>query len=180
MGVVYKAEDLKLDRPVALKFLPSHFLSSEQDKARFIQEAKSASAIHNPNVATVYEIDEVDGNMFIAMEFVDGATLREKMGGISMKHAIDVGIQIADGLATAHERGIIHRDIKPENIMVRGTAFARSWILTGEAARGNRSKIRGSRKGEHDRYRRLYVSGTESRDRTSITGATSFTRCFAL
>jgi serine/threonine protein kinase len=119
MGVVYKAQDTKLDRTVALKFLPSHLASSEQDKARFVQEAKAASALNHPNVCTIHAIEEHDGQLFIAMEFVDGQTLREKRGSISFKQAIDIGIQIADGLAAAHESGIVHRDIKPENIMIR-------------------------------------------------------------
>ena len=119
MGVVYKAEDTKLDRLVALKFLPPHLAASEQDKARFIQEAKAAAALNHPNVCSIIEINEHDGQMFIAMEFVDGQTLREKISALSQKQAIDVGIQIADGLAAAHEKGIVHRDIKPENIMMR-------------------------------------------------------------
>ena len=119
MGVVYKAQDTKLDRFVALKFLPSHLAASEQDKARFIQEAKSASALNHPNVCTIHDIQEHEGQMFIVMEFVDGHTLQEKKSSLSLKQAIDFGIQIADGLAAAHEKGIIHRDIKPENIMIR-------------------------------------------------------------
>ncbi len=119
MGVVYKAEDTKLDRLVALKFLPPHLATSEQDKARFIQEAKAASALNHANVCTIHDISENDGTMFIVMEFVDGQTLREKRGSVSFKQAIDIGIQIADGLAAAHEKGIVHRDIKPENIMIR-------------------------------------------------------------
>jgi len=119
MGVVYKAEDTKLDRTVALKFLPHHLASSEADKTRFIQEAKAASALNHPNVCTIHDIQEHDGQMFIVMEFVDGQTLREKKGTISFKQALDIGIQVADGLAAAHEKGIVHRDIKPENIMVR-------------------------------------------------------------
>ncbi len=119
MGVVYKAQDTKLDRFVALKFLPPHLAASEQDKARFIQEAKSASALNHPNVCTIHDIQEHDGQMFIVMEFVDGQTLREKKGSISFKQAIDIGIQIADGLAVAHEKNIVHRDIKPDNIMIR-------------------------------------------------------------
>ncbi len=134
MGVVYKAQDTKLDRLVALKFLPPHLSASEQDKARFIQEAKAASAINHPNICTIYSIDEHEGQLFIAMEFVDGQTLRDKMhsailpavslAGINSKSAIDIGIQIADGLAAAHEKGIVHRDIKPENIMVRKDGIA--------------------------------------------------------
>ena len=134
MGVVYKAQDTKLDRFIALKFLPAHLAASEQDKARFIQEAKSASALNHPNVCTIHDIQEHDGpasagapagrQMFIVMEFVDGQTLREKKGTISFKQAIDIGIQIADGLAAAHEKGIVHRDVKPENIMIRKDGIA--------------------------------------------------------
>ncbi len=119
MGVVYKATDTKLDRFVALKFLPPHLAASEQDKARFIQEAKSASALNHPNVCTIHDIQEHDGQLFIVMEFVDGQTLQERKSTLSQKQALDIGIQIADGLAAAHEKGIVHRDIKPENIMIR-------------------------------------------------------------
>lgn len=124
MGVVYKAQDTKLDRIVALKFLPPHVAASEQDKARFMQEARAASALNHPNVCTIHDIQAHDGQMFIVMEFVDGQTLRQKMGSISFKQAVDIGIQIADGLAAAHEKGIVHRDIKPENIMVRKDGIA--------------------------------------------------------
>ncbi len=124
MGVVYKAQDTKLDRLVALKFLPSHLAASVQDKTRFIQEAKAASALNHPNVCTIHDIQEHDGQMFIVMEFVDGQTLREKQNNLSFKQAVDISIQIADGLATAHEKGIVHRDIKPENIMVRKDGIA--------------------------------------------------------
>jgi len=120
MGIVYKAQDTKLDRMVALKFLPPHLSTSEEDKARFIQEAKAASALNHPNVCTIHDIQEHDGQMFIVMEFVDGQTLRDKASQVpNIKSALDIGVQIADGLAAAHEKGIVHRDIKPENIMVR-------------------------------------------------------------
>jgi serine/threonine protein kinase len=119
MGVVYKAQDTKLDRFVALKFLPSHLNASDQDKARFVQEAKAASALNHPNVCTIHDILENDGQMFIVMEYVDGQTLQEKKHSVSLKQAIDIGVQIADGLAAAHEKGIVHRDVKPENIMIR-------------------------------------------------------------
>jgi Tol biopolymer transport system component/predicted Ser/Thr protein kinase len=118
MGVVYKARDTTLDRSVALKFLPAQLAPSEQDKARFIQEARAAAALSHPNICTVYAIEEFDGKLFIAMDFVEGQTLKERPP-ISQRQAIEIGIQIADGLAAAHEKGIIHRDIKPENIMVR-------------------------------------------------------------
>jgi len=126
MGVVYKAEDTKLKRTVALKFLPPHLSASEDDKARFIQEAQAASAINHPNICTIYAIDEHGGQMFIAMEFIEGMTLRQKAqsNAINLKSAIEIGIQIAEGLASAHEKGIVHRDIKPENIMVRKDGIA--------------------------------------------------------
>ena len=119
MGVVYKAQDTKLDRFVALKFLPPHLAASEQDKARFNQEAKSAAALNHPNVCSIIDIQEQNEQIFIVMEFVDGHTLQEKKSSLTLKQAIDYGIQIAEGLAAAHEKGIVHRDIKPENIMIR-------------------------------------------------------------
>ncbi len=119
MGVVYKAQDTKLNRAVALKFLPAHLAASEHDKARFLQEAQAAASLNHPNICTIYGIDEHEGQIFIAMELVDGQTLRDSRQTFSLKQTIDIGIQIADGLAAAHEKGIVHRDIKPENIMIR-------------------------------------------------------------
>ena len=121
MGIVYKAEDTKLKRAVALKFLPPHLSASEQDKERFIQEAQAASALNHPNVCTIHDIQEHDGQLFIVMEFIQGQTLRQRLTSPipHLKSVIEIGIQIADGLAAAHEKGIVHRDIKPENIMVR-------------------------------------------------------------
>jgi Tol biopolymer transport system component/predicted Ser/Thr protein kinase len=124
MGVVYKALDTKLDRPVALKFLPSGLHPSEQDRARFMQEAKAAAAMNHPNVCSVLDIQEHKGQMFIVMEFVDGQTLRARISSLGLKQAVDIGIQVAEGLAAAHEKGIVHRDIKPENIMVRKDGIA--------------------------------------------------------
>ncbi len=124
MGVVYKAQDTKLNRFVALKFLPPHMAASEQDKARFIQEAQSAAALNHPNVCSIIDIQENDGTMFIVMELVDGQTLRDKKGTIGYKQAIDICIQVAEGLSAAHEKGIVHRDIKPDNIMVRKDGIA--------------------------------------------------------
>jgi serine/threonine protein kinase len=140
MGVVYKA-DTTLDRIVALKFLPSHLAASEEDKARFIQEAKAASALNHPNVCTIHAIEEHEGQLFIAMEFVDGQTLREKRGSVNFKQAIDIGIQIADGLAAAHEKGIVHRDIKPENIMIRKDGISQIMDFGLAKLRGSGSKI---------------------------------------
>ena len=119
MGVVYKAQDTTLDRMVALKFLPDHVAASEQDSTRFLQEARAAAALNHPNICTIHSIDNADGRSFIVMEFVDGQMLLEKKSSLPLKQAIDFGIQIAEGLAAAHEKGVVHRDIKPENIMVR-------------------------------------------------------------
>lgn len=121
MGIVYKAEDTKLDRFVALKFLPQHLSQSKEEKQRFIHEAKAASALDHNNVCTIYEIDETeDGQMFIAMAAYAGESLREKIkrGSMAMEEAIDITTQITRGLAKAHSKQIVHRDIKPENILV--------------------------------------------------------------
>jgi serine/threonine protein kinase len=119
MGEVFKARDTKLDRFVALKFLPSQVTASEDDKARFIQEAKAASAMNHPNVCTIHDIQEHNGQLFIVMEFIDGITLRDNKQNLSEKRILDIAIQVAEGLGAAHEKGIVHRDIKPENIMIR-------------------------------------------------------------
>jgi len=119
MGEVYKAQDTKLDRFVALKFLPSQMTASKDDKARFIQEAKAASAMNHPNVCTIHDIQEHEGQLFIVMEFVEGKTLKDKKDSLSEKQILEIGIQVSEGLAAAHEKGIVHRDIKPENIMIR-------------------------------------------------------------
>jgi serine/threonine protein kinase/Tol biopolymer transport system component len=124
MGEVYKAQDTKLDRFVALKFLPSQLTASGDDKARFIQEAKAASAMNHPNVCTIHSIEEHNGQLFIAMEYVDGKTLKDKKDSLSEKQILEIGIQVAEGLAAAHEKGIVHRDIKPENIMIRKDGIA--------------------------------------------------------
>jgi len=119
MGTVYKAQDTKLDRFVALKFLPSQLTATDDEKARFVQEAKAASAMNHPNVCTIYDINNYNGQLFIVMEFVDGKTLREKKDNLSEKQILEIGIQVSEGLAAAHEKGIVHRDIKPDNIMIR-------------------------------------------------------------
>ena len=121
MGVVYKALDTKLDRSVALKFLPPHLSMDEEAKARFIHEAKAASALDHVNIGYIHEIDETDdGQLFIAMAFYAGETLKKKItrGPLPIDEALDYAVQIAEGLGRAHEAGIIHRDIKPANVMV--------------------------------------------------------------
>ena len=120
MGAVYKARDIRLDRPVALKMLPAESVANVERKRRFALEAKAASALNHPNIITIYDIDVADGVDFIAMEFVAGHTLADVIPPNVMEpaRAIQLGAQIADALATAHQSGIVHRDLKPSNIMV--------------------------------------------------------------
>ena len=120
MGVVYKAQDTKLKRIVALKFLPPHISESGEEKERFIHEAQSASALNHPNITTIHEIDEFQGQMFIVMEYCEGRTLKQVIENetLSIKKVLDIGIQVCEGLTAAHKKEIVHRDIKSDNIMV--------------------------------------------------------------
>jgi len=122
MGVVYKAEDTKLKREVALKFLLPHILSSDEEKTRFIHEAQAAAALHHPNICTIYEINEADGQTFISMAYLEGESLTERLGRGPLKptQALRIALQVARGLKAAHKKGIIHRDIKSSNIMISG------------------------------------------------------------
>ena len=121
MGEVYLAQDTKLDRKVALKILPTDVAAKRHRMQRFVQEAKAASALNHPNIITIYEIDEIDSRHFIALEFIDGKTLRQRLRHADLKidQVLDIAIQTARALSAAHEAGLIHRDIKPENIMIR-------------------------------------------------------------
>ena len=120
MGVVYKAEDVKLKRLVALKFLPHHVTASEEERARFLQEAQAIATLNHANVCTIFGIEEHDGNQFIEMEYVDGQTLRATIEASppSVTKAIEYAIQIGEALQEAHAKGIVHRDVKAENIML--------------------------------------------------------------
>ena len=127
MGAVYKAYDKKLQRVVALKVLPNEYVSQQDRRRRFFQEARAASALNHPHILTVYEVGEDEGKPYIAMEYIEGETLRHKIRARSLqvKQTLEIAIQIADGLAKAHDAGIIHRDLKPENLMISRDGYAK-------------------------------------------------------
>ncbi|MGA7303293.1 MAG: protein kinase [Rhodothermales bacterium] len=138
MGVVYKAKDTKLDRTVALKVLPAHMLASEDDRARFFREARAAAALHHPNIATIFEIDEHEDQPFIAMEFIDGKSLADRIveGPLPLTEVAAIASQIAGALKAAHEKNVVHRDIKSANVMLSsdGTAKILDFGLAKTAA----------------------------------------------
>ncbi len=142
MGVDYKAQDTKLERTVAMKFLAPHLLEDEEGRARFIREAKAAAALDHPNICTVHEIDEVEGETFIAMAYLEGHTVKDKIAERPLKldQALDIAVQTTQGLQAAHEKGIVHRDIKSANLMVtpQGTVKVMDF---GLAQLAERSKL---------------------------------------
>jgi serine/threonine protein kinase len=127
MGAVFKAYDTKLQRVVAIKLLPPEYISQQDRRRRFFQEARAASALNHPHILTIYEVGEDGGKPYIAMEYVEGETLRQRIKSrpLDLKGTLDILIQIAEGLGKAHDVGIIHRDLKPENLMIRRDGYAK-------------------------------------------------------
>ena len=169
MGVVYRAMDTRLDRPVALKFLPPDLTRDEDAKTRFVQEAKAASALDHQNICTIHEIGESDdGQLYLVMACYDGATLKQRIadGSLTLTESLDVAIQTAEGLAEAHRAGMVHRDIKPANLMLTSSGVVK--ILDFGLA-----KLVGSEGAEAHRRISVPCRPSSCRHSRSISGPTS-------
>ena len=143
MGVVYKAEDTKLKRDVAIKFLPRLIVASEEERARFKNEAQAAAALNHPNIATIHAIEEIDDEMFIVMEYIEGRELRDIVGAqhaVPLPDVLNYASQIASGLQAAHKKGVTHRDIKSANIMITNEGQVKIMDF-GLAKLAHRSKL---------------------------------------
>ncbi|HUV12101.1 MAG TPA: serine/threonine-protein kinase, partial [Acidobacteriota bacterium] len=127
MGVVYKAEDTRLNRYITIKFPDEKYTANPKALERFKREARAISSLNHPNICTIYDVDEFEGRPYIAMEYVDGSTLKKLAGDapLELNRFFDLGLQIVEGLEEAHSTGIVHRDIKPSNIMVARTGHAK-------------------------------------------------------
>jgi serine/threonine protein kinase len=163
MGVVYKAEDTRLGRGVALKFLPEGFHPDPSALERFLREARAASALNHPHICTIYDIGEYEGRPYLVMELLEGQTLRQRMEGkrLSIEEILDFGAQIADALAAAHAKGIVHRDIKPANLFL--TAGTQIKVLDFGLAKLN------AEEGRAHTAARLSESPTELIDHEHLT-----------
>ena len=175
MGEVFLATDTRLDRRVALKILPSALSMDDHRRRRFMREARAASGLSHPNVATIYDIGEAGGVSYIAMEYIEGCTLADRIRGptIAIDDIAEFGSQIADALSAAHEHGVVHRDIKPANVMItsRGQAkvldFGLAKIESQRQSQRGRRHARGDNKGRHpDGHSCLYEPRTGCRRAT--------------